>query len=469
MDPSEFDHTNSPEDFAKRIRTFLWNKDACRKAIQGEEIPQALGLPITRLCVVRGIRYHDGYGKELYDVLPIFARALNARSIMSGRIPEIMSEEETPYCIWYPQIASEVTYRRLVQAHPHMTSQVGRACAVAGYLDLYMELDILPEVHIAEEARECGSMEIYDTIMSKSVRYDIMNDYTCTVASTPVPGACLNGDTAVYPSLRRRQSLPFDGPWQDEPDDPNSSFTYHPGYDRLVFNITEDQGIDLESVYYQQGRMTSEVVDLLTSPLPRDLPIMDKDVLILMAAYNGDIDRYTRLRRPSFISNEIECCMRGIFHNTMFALWWAREESRLQKEEEAKTGTLCSVVPCQISKAISAREIMNNCLDRMMGTTTPPKHSDPYLIWYPNIAKESTYRELWELRPSMAPQIMRACIEGNYTDLFSLILAQVVPHTEVARHAREAGSIFSTLMSQRISEIGGEQNLLQDPSFWKSH
>ncbi|KAH0046420.1 hypothetical protein KCU78_g36, partial [Aureobasidium melanogenum] len=38
-----------------------------------------------QLCVVRGIRHHDGYGKELSDVLPMSARALNARSIMSGR------------------------------------------------------------------------------------------------------------------------------------------------------------------------------------------------------------------------------------------------------------------------------------------------------------------------------------------------------------------------------------------------
>ncbi|KAH0383237.1 hypothetical protein KCU89_g17422, partial [Aureobasidium melanogenum] len=141
MDPYIIDHASSPEDFAKRIRTFLWDKDACTKAIQGEEIPQALGPPLTRLCVVRGIRHHDGYGKELHDVLPMFARALNSRSIMSGCIPDIKSETETPYCIWHPQIASEDTYRRLVQVNPHMVYQVGRACAVAGYLDLYKELD----------------------------------------------------------------------------------------------------------------------------------------------------------------------------------------------------------------------------------------------------------------------------------------------------------------------------------------
>jgi hypothetical protein len=445
----------------------LWDKDACTKAIQGEEIPQALGLPLTRLCVVRGIRHHDGYGKELYDVLHTFARALNSRSIMSGCIPEIKSEAETPYCIWHPQIASEDTYRRLVQVNPHMVYQVGRACAVAGYLDLYKELDVLPEVHIAEEARECGHMEVYDMIMSEPVRYDIMNDYACTVASTPVPGAYLNGDTAVYRSLKRRQSLPPDGPWQGDDDDENSSFTWHPGYEEQVLDITEDQGMDLESVYHEHGKMTPEVLDLLTSPLPRDLPIVDKDVLVLMAAYNGDIDRYVRLRRPSFICSELQCCIRGIFHNTMFALWWSREESRLRKQEEAAGEAFLHGVPHGISTAISARKIMNNCLDRMMATT--PKYSDPYLIWYPSVARESTYRKLYELRPSMAPQIMRACIEGGYTHLFSSILASTTPSADVASHAQRAGEPFSSLTSQRISELGGQENLTQDPLFWKIH
>jgi hypothetical protein len=33
-----------------------------------------------------------------------------------------------------------------------MRYQVGRACAAAGYFDLYKELDLLPDVSIAEEA-----------------------------------------------------------------------------------------------------------------------------------------------------------------------------------------------------------------------------------------------------------------------------------------------------------------------------
>ena len=69
-----------------------------------------------------------------------------------------------------------------------MKYQVGRACAVAGYLDLYYELELLPEVHIAEEARDNGQSAIFDAAM---------NHYTRTVDLDRPAVASLNGDTAV--------------------------------------------------------------------------------------------------------------------------------------------------------------------------------------------------------------------------------------------------------------------------------
>lgn len=38
-----------------------------------------------------------------------------------------------------------------------MRYQVGRACAAAGYVDLYQELSLLPDVFMAEEAHESGT------------------------------------------------------------------------------------------------------------------------------------------------------------------------------------------------------------------------------------------------------------------------------------------------------------------------
>lgn len=73
---------------------------------------------------------------------------------MSDKIPEVSNPDEFPYCIWYPETAKEETYRALASRYPQMRYLVGPACAVAGYVDLYKELDLLPEAHIAEEARE---------------------------------------------------------------------------------------------------------------------------------------------------------------------------------------------------------------------------------------------------------------------------------------------------------------------------
>ena len=52
---------------------------------------------------------------------------------------------------WYPEVASEDTYRELVQRYPEMRYQV-ESCAVAVYTELYRELDLLPRLHIDEEA-----------------------------------------------------------------------------------------------------------------------------------------------------------------------------------------------------------------------------------------------------------------------------------------------------------------------------
>jgi hypothetical protein len=126
---------------------------------------------------------------------------------MSDHIPLVSSESEFPYCIWHPQVAAEATFRELARRYPNMAYQVGRACAVAGYPDLYRELEILPEVHIAEEAREARDLAIYEDIMSKPVRYAIMDDHNHTTSTNPGPGACLNGDTAVYSSLEKKRAF----------------------------------------------------------------------------------------------------------------------------------------------------------------------------------------------------------------------------------------------------------------------
>ncbi|KAJ5511044.1 hypothetical protein N7453_003147 [Penicillium expansum] len=71
---------------------------------------------------------------------------------MGGITPTISEPDEATYCIWHPDVPSENALRALVQRYPNMIYHAARTCVVAGYIDLYKELDPLPEPHVAEEA-----------------------------------------------------------------------------------------------------------------------------------------------------------------------------------------------------------------------------------------------------------------------------------------------------------------------------
>lgn len=188
------------------LTSFAYSPDDCEKAIRGLQVPPLLGHDVTRCCVIRGMRYHGGFGKEISTLLPEFSRAHNAGLIMADMIPEIKSAEEIPYCIWHPKVAKASTYRTLLEKYPSMKYQVGRACAVAGYTDLYKELNILPDCHIAEEAQDNGSWEIFQLIMSAPRKYNVMNDYTLKIESERPQEGNLNCDTATFSYLEIRRS-----------------------------------------------------------------------------------------------------------------------------------------------------------------------------------------------------------------------------------------------------------------------
>ena len=78
-------------------------------------------------------------------------------------------------------------------------------------------------------------------------------------------------------------------------------------------------------------------VTLLCSSQPADLPALtvNKNLLILMAAFDGNIDRNARLRRRHPVEGETHCVVRGIYYNTSFAKWGegelARGETQLER------------------------------------------------------------------------------------------------------------------------------------------
>ncbi|KAK8006028.1 hypothetical protein PG991_012325 [Apiospora marii] len=294
----------------------------CFAAIKGEKVPQDAQSPVAKASLIRGIRLHYSFAtstavNKLCDQVAQLARARNARLIMSNQVPEQMAETERPYCIWHPDLASEDTYRQLARQYPDMRYHAGRACAAAGYHELYLELDLLPDVSIAEEAREGatdGGRLIYQQIMSHPCRYSVMDDRTRFVElDKPQCPAFLNGDTQVRWWLESRVQTPSGigqaRPWFVEMDSIEEDHRIHDTmYDHPELNRT----------------LHPEEVRLLYEPLLLDLPTMKKGLLIEMAAYDGNVDRYARLRHPldSWYTIELMSVIRGIYHHSMFARWW---------------------------------------------------------------------------------------------------------------------------------------------------
>ncbi|KAJ5659899.1 hypothetical protein N7507_006350 [Penicillium longicatenatum] len=293
----------------------IYHHDQCFSAMEGKKVPENLDCLWSRRATIRGIRTSLEFAQsrsvvELCDEIkfPEFSRARNARLIMSNIIPELESPAVHPYCIWYPEFANENTYRELVRRHPLMRYQVGRACAGAGYTDLYKELNLLPDTSIAEEARESKhGAEIYQMIMSASQRYAIMNDYSRSINLDAKTPTYLNGDMKP-----RKRVLPPHNVPDISPDD---------------IDIEEDGFIGLEKTEPDTTRfdLGPEQAKLLWMPLPLDLPILEKDILTQTAAYDGNVERYVRLMHPRRLRTEYELfsILRGIHHNTMFARWWA--------------------------------------------------------------------------------------------------------------------------------------------------
>ncbi|KAK0638935.1 hypothetical protein B0T16DRAFT_497128 [Cercophora newfieldiana] len=206
------------------------------------------------ICIMSGIRHNPGFGAELREVegiLSMFIRTLNARAIMSDQVPGMEDPEHFPYCIWYPDVASEATYRALAAQYPQLRYYVGRACAVAGYVDLYRELDLLPDLSIADEARDNrhlpGAQVIFELIVSQPVWWRVMDDYNRSV-SLDSPSSSrfrLNGDTAVRSTLdlKRRFNPDLTHPGYNDGqngNNPSPLDTAVPAY----FNITEDWSTD---------------------------------------------------------------------------------------------------------------------------------------------------------------------------------------------------------------------------------
>jgi hypothetical protein len=101
-------------------------------------------------------------------------------------------------------------------------------------------------------------------------------------------GLCgsLSGDAAVRSSLEIKQAHSRDGS------------------KKHYFDITEDMNVDKQTTQIPPEQL-EDVTPLLYTPLPKDLPTVKKDLLILMTVYSGNSEGYIRLWRLVLINKEL--------------------------------------------------------------------------------------------------------------------------------------------------------------------
>jgi hypothetical protein len=400
-----------------------YDLNQCIAAIKGEKVPSDLTSFWHRRAVIRGIRdsLQFATSPEIIELCSgddsqahQFSRARNARLIISNIIPDMQDPATEPYCIWYPEPASEGTYRELARRYPSMRYQVGRACAAAWYTDLYKELNLLPDVSIAEEARNVAEdADIYKIIMSAPQRWAVMDDFTRSVnLESPQAPAFLNGNMKPRRALGRRVLPPKNLP-DTTADDIDIE---EDGFIGLEKGISQ---VDRDAILGPGVKLGPGDSEHLWMPLPPDLPILDRCLPTQMAAWEGNVDRYARLMHPRRLRTETEynCILRGIYHHTSFARWWAYQ-LETNSGRMILPGKLLSEGnerECrEIRTAINARKIMNNDisdLDDDFGCL-------PWLIWWPVRPRETTLHELAGKCPSMRHQIAITAILCDYRSLF---------------------------------------------------
>ncbi|KAH8434274.1 uncharacterized protein LDX57_011912 [Aspergillus melleus] len=425
----------------------LYNYNQVIAALEGRSVPNDLTSVTARCAVIRGLRcsYDFAVSRDIVDLcaslhFPEFVRARNARLIMSNVVPDGLEHPESqPYCIWNPDFATEQTYRQVAQRYPAMRYQVGRACAAAGYFTLYTELDLLPDVSIAEEAREgntVGGGQIYQSIMSSPLKYAVMDDYSRSInAESPHP-AFLNADTHVRWKLEWRFTPAEDATEEFGPEE---------------IDIEEDRYIGLERDEPDESRydeLNSQEATLLWQPLPLDLPTMKKNLLRQMAAYEGSVDRYDRLMnrrsRAAIDSLEILCVVRGIYHHTMFARWWQH-----QIDTGAFQDRMTNRERDEIQTAINARRVMIN----EIGTFTEDTPCKPWLIWHPLKPEAVALYSLSRRCPSMLVQIAIAAIYCDYKNVYDSL--KVRPCIALLFAAEKVGNPFYKQdIERRAAELG---------------
>jgi hypothetical protein len=173
---------------------------------------------------------------------------------------------------------------------------------------------------------------------------------------------------------------------------------------------------------------------------------MKKDLLRQMAAYEGNVYRYNRLKntrsQKEMDDTEARCVVRDIYHNTMLARWW-------QQNLDTDAVRLKDADWCRIQRAINARHVMINDI----GTFTEDTPYMPWLIWWPLKPELSVLYHLAERCPSMHVQIAIAAIYCDYRGLYKSL--NVRPSGGLVEAAEQVGnSFYREDLEKRAEELG---------------
>jgi hypothetical protein len=169
--------------------------------------------------------------------------------------------------------------------------------------------------------------------------------------------------------------------------------------------------------YFNITELTDNEVALLTSLLPVDLPIMNKDLLILVAAYEGTLGRYARRRRPgSGVEWELYCLVLGAYKSTTMTVLLERNPDVIKVVTD-------NWDPGErfLESAKYARHIMNNIHEVLEADQQFCDDELPHWIWYTTRPSPDTLCKLARVRPAIRPQFARACIAGGHLGAYTLI------------------------------------------------
>lgn len=128
-------------------------------------------------CVVHGVYHHKDFAywckNNILGKHKDIDAAISAKMIMSNDLSYI---HEDIYCIWYPTLALEDTYKSLYTYKPHLRQQIAHACCVAHYNDLYKQINHIPEINILKEAYDVANNFVINDIHVKASVNNIIYD-----------------------------------------------------------------------------------------------------------------------------------------------------------------------------------------------------------------------------------------------------------------------------------------------------